>query len=783
MKNSQAKPSDFAFLDALSPKIVLKFQERLDIPYEDGVEKQISSKYFKEVWDALTKIVPNATLKRKFKSVKPERLTELVAKARQLDPTYEAPLFTNYFEIHCNANANTDDALKTLNTSRLFEVAYLENAPTIPPAVNALDDPRAILQGYLDAAPVGINARYAWTFPGGDGAMIQFIDLEQGWTLNHEDLVAAGITLLSGQNQAFPGHGTAVLGEICAVDNTIGNIGIAPNCKARVVSQWRTPTLYDTADAIISAISNLQFGDVLLLEAQTNHLGAFHPVEIETAVFDAIRLGSALGIIIVEAAGNGSVNLDNYNHPTLGAVLNRTSRNFKDSGAIIVGAASSNVPHQRLNFSNFGNRVDCYGWGERIDTTGDGWMGNLTNSYTPSFGGTSGASPIITGAALAIQGVMESSLGMRLSPKQMRLILGSVANGTLSANPAIDQIGVMPDLQHILDNVLGLTPDVYLRDFVLDNGDAHTGAASASPDIFIPNFSVADPQLAFGQGSGTENRDDLGSEILAGADNFIYMRMKNRGAIAATNVEGTVYWSEVATLVTPNLWHLVGSTTIPIVPEGDQLIVAPPIKWQTGTIPPPGHYCFVGIVNAQGDPAPNPADFLDWNRFVNFIRNNNNVTWRNFNVVNNAPAPKSPYQGFVGLPFLLVGAPDKSRLFDLEFLAKFPKNTKVIFEIPLKILRIFQQIVPNIEIVEKRETALVTIRHIGKHKFENLSLPAKLQAPCTLWVALPEAARQFDFDISVGQFYKALEVGRVTWRLKDLKKEKKALNLPAQSHN
>ncbi len=61
--------------------------------------------------------------------------------------------------------------------------------PGPPPAVNPNDDPRSTNQGYLNAAPQGINARYAWGFAGGDGAGVNIVDVEQGWNLGHEDLV------------------------------------------------------------------------------------------------------------------------------------------------------------------------------------------------------------------------------------------------------------------------------------------------------------------------------------------------------------------------------------------------------------------------------------------------------------------------------------------------------------------------------------------------------------------------------------------------------------------
>ncbi len=118
------------------------------------------------------------------------------------------------------------------------------------------------------------------------------------------------------------------------------------------------------------------------------------PVEVEAAAFDAIRHVTDLGIVVVEAAGNGGHDLDAYLDGKNRHVLDRSSIDFRDSGAIMVGAATSTIPHSRLDFSNHGSRIDCYGWGADIDTTGDGWQGASTTAYTTGFGGASGASPI-----------------------------------------------------------------------------------------------------------------------------------------------------------------------------------------------------------------------------------------------------------------------------------------------------------------------------------------------------------------------------------------------------
>jgi hypothetical protein len=299
------------------------------------------------------------------------RRMEQEATATRFAPRHS---LTSYWRIDLRGREDdVHEIVKRLNELPEVDLAYREMAAT-DPVVNPADDDYNAGQGYLDAAPDGIGARWAWTQPDGEGAGIRVVDLEQGWIPTHEDLAPQGPSLLSGDNRHGVGgyvgnHGTAVLGEIVGSDNTVGVVGIAPSiANVFMASHFdlATNTTGHVADAIVDVLPSLAPGDVILLEIQKGLL----PTETDDADFDAIRLAVAHGIVVVAAAGNGGFDLDAYVSPGGQQILDRTHADFRDSGAIMCGAASSTVPHERMNFSNFGTRIDCYAWGENVTTCG-----------------------------------------------------------------------------------------------------------------------------------------------------------------------------------------------------------------------------------------------------------------------------------------------------------------------------------------------------------------------------------------------------------------------------
>ncbi len=339
----------------------------------------------------------------------------------------------------------------------LPEVDLVYREKTVTDPANPGDDTYAGLENFLDAAKVGVDARWAWTQQNGEGQGMHFIDVEQGWIVDHEDL--PNPQLIFNDNNSDGNHGTAVVGIVAGVDNDRGIIGIAPQVKSvRLVSHWNhTTNTSNVAEAITAAITKPPLPHVLLVENQSG--GEDLPPETDDSALTAIRSAVASGVIVVETAGNGSRNLDTWTDPLGKHRLNRNSPEFQDSGAIIVGAGTSKFPHQRSIWpnaggSNFGSRIDCYAWGDSIVSTG---FGNLPGgfgqrSYTNTFGGTSGAASIIAGCALLLQGLHFAAKGALLSPAQMRDMLSNPNTGTGQDGGVAGRIGVMPDLRAIVEN-------------------------------------------------------------------------------------------------------------------------------------------------------------------------------------------------------------------------------------------------------------------------------------------------------------------------------------------
>ena len=340
-------------------------------------------------------------------------------------------------------------------------------------------------QGYLNAAPEGIDVPHAWTFKGGTGSGINIIDLEWGWNFSHEDLRARQSGVVGGTNSSNNNHGTAVIGEIGGDRNSYGVTGICPDANVSAVA-FSMPT----ATAIRLAADRLRRGDIMLLEIhragprfnyqRRDDQQGYIAVEWWPDDFAAIRYAVAKGVVVVEAAGNGRQDFDDalYNQRPSGfpaSWRNPLNPANLSSGAVVVGAGAPppgthgrdhGPDRSRLGFSNYGARVDAQGWGREVTTTGYGDLqggSDRNNWYTDLFSGTSSASPIVTGALGCVQGILKAANLPLLSSTQAIQLLRRTGTPQQDAptRPRTERIGNRPNLRQLISQALALTPGNY----------------------------------------------------------------------------------------------------------------------------------------------------------------------------------------------------------------------------------------------------------------------------------------------------------------------------------
>ncbi|GAB2711274.1 S8 family serine peptidase [Nocardia thraciensis] len=446
-------------------------------------------------------LVANRSAEDRIAALLPEgaELTRIFGTANRVQQTVAgAPdegagaQYLNYFCVRGaaerSATADLDELATRLRADEAVAAAYVK-PPAEPPidveivamrstvAVPPVTPEFTTRQGYLAAAPDGVDAQWAWTRPGGRGAGVRVVDVEGAWRFTHEDLRDNQGGVIGGQPSPDLGwrdHGTAVAGVISGDVNPFGITGITPESGIRAISVFGP----GSAAAIRQAAEALNAGDIILLElhragprfdfAGRPDQRGYIAIEWWPDDWAAIRYAVGRGVIVVEASGNGGENLDDALYDTRPPGFPETWSNpFRggtaDSGAILVGAGAPppgthgrdhGPARSRLGFSNFGSRIDTQGWGREVTTTGYGDLQGGSNEdhwYTDVFSGTSSASPIVVGAVASYQGIATAA-GARLTPDRIRSRLRDTGSAQTDApgRPATQRIGNLPNIRALV---------------------------------------------------------------------------------------------------------------------------------------------------------------------------------------------------------------------------------------------------------------------------------------------------------------------------------------------
>jgi Zn-dependent metalloprotease len=226
-------------------------------------------------------------------------------------------------------------------------------------------------------------------------------------------------------------------------------------------------------------------------------------------------------------------------------------------------------------------------------------------------------------------------------------------------------------------NAVGIGPDTYVRDNLSDTGAEPFpgGYLWASPDIINRTSPSPDPATDFANLAD----DSLWENVEFGQDNFVYVRLQNRGAETG-DATVNVYFSSASTFGTPASWIRVGATAEAGIAPGTTRITGP-ITFPSGSIPAPGHYCMIAVVSSALDPAPDHTLISSVSMYLDYVRGTNNIAYRNMNVVDAVP-------GTGGTATMIVrGIGDEIEGWALRFDdERFVQGARVVVRGPAEVL-------------------------------------------------------------------------------------------------
>lgn len=192
---------------------------------------------------------------------------------------------------------------------------------------------------------------------------------------------------------------------------------------------------------------------------------------------------------------------------------------------------------------------------------------------------------------------------------------------------------------------------ILVRDNTGDTGVIPSpGRAYRSPDIIcVQQATYADPAGQFGTAQSYSS--DPNQTLIAGQNNNFYVRGKN---LAAASLGGKmyVYWSKSSLLLVLDEWidqplssyvggRLQGFVDLPQIASSQVTVGATAFNWTPPPISSNDHFCMVGAVNDQTHawPPQTMPTFPTMGDFVLWVREHQNICWRNLTLVANPSIP------------------------------------------------------------------------------------------------------------------------------------------------
>jgi subtilisin family serine protease len=543
------------------------------------------------------------------------------------------------------------------------------------------------------------------------------VDDKNGW--NFQGCGAS--TLPCGSSDPNPqvgtdNHGTAVAGVAAArANNATGVAGSCPNCKIMSL-RVHFPSLSDQ-----TVINVFEYAANMGVNILNNSWGHTSPSSaVDTAVAEAIEDAADAGSMIFWAAGNGdSDGWCDDSYPSL-----------NDS---VMAVSSSTNLDKRVVEAAWGTCVDILapshrGYAEPYNgtlnvTTTDRSGATGYNSanppplaclaepantdYTNCFGGTSSATPLVAGIAgliMSANGSLDRSAIQQLLQDTADKVVDSVADynhNTGRSTPETHAYGRVNAYEAVrVAATAGLNArqntDIFLRDNELDWGNAtsYLGEQSSGVKFESPRTSIghwrsrdikvdAPPYETAPTVATYDAFVDQKPSLNPGDINKVYVRVRNRGHDAASDVDVKLMWTQFGTSLpafpgdfwtsfpsdsasATNPWTsaqcaggatdycTIGSISYSgasVAGSGADAAQIAVFDMPAPTYDPAkaNHYCLLAIANSPDD----PVDAISEGIFAadGVTPNDNNVTHRNYTDLDTSVASSFEVRFYIRNPF------------------------------------------------------------------------------------------------------------------------------------
>lgn len=490
-----------------------------------------------------------------------------------------------------------------------------------------------------------IRAPLAWSITKGDPNILIGI-ADTYFTYSHEDLANKLVDIIGPNNSSNLDHGTPVA-YLAAGDTDNNKGGASIGYKTRMVGYGRGLTS--------SAVYQLsQYPGVKVINMSWYDPGGYSA--IQDTLYNYIH--NDLDIVLVAASSNGNFQVPNtqftYRYPAsydsvlsvtgVGSRFNRGITDplwgvyvWEDIPEVTIGDTTSTMTiNDKVDIS-----APAYGLYKALNST---LQGDVTG-YNDWGEGTSGAAPIVSGAAALVfaanpnltapqvKQILKETTDNIYHLPQNQPYIGKLGTGRLNAFRAVMAAKCLDSINASLD--------LMVRDNYDDFGqqpNVSTNEHWESVDMWVRN-----------QNDGKDIRANENPKYTGpGSKAFVYVRVTNKSCVTSTGDEDLeLYWAKASTTLDwPVSWdgnlilngkemgNQVGTLKIPSLEPGEDTIIE--FEWD---IPNPDdynflnnepwHYCLLSRINTVDD----PMAVAETTNTPENVKNNNNIGWKNISII------------------------------------------------------------------------------------------------------------------------------------------------------